>query len=125
MYVSGGMSISVGLDGNPIALELDGAGALLVSYTGGFGLSTTVSAAPSIQLLDGAIGINLAAVAQATSSIYFQYSNSNAFTVALQATMTLDPGNFLGAWRACLQIPAGGPAWTQASCIRSNFICAA
>ena len=96
MYASGGMSVSVGLDGDDIALELDGTGALLVSYTGGVGLSTTVSAAPSIQLLGGAIGINLAAIAQSTSSIFFQFTNSSSFTVALQSTLTLDPGNFLG-----------------------------
>ena len=54
MYISGGMTVSVGIDGNPIAIDLAGTGASLLSYTGGFGFSTTISAAPSLALLDGA-----------------------------------------------------------------------
>ena len=97
MYISGDISLSVGLNNKPIAIELVGTGTQLVSYIGGLGYSITISAAPSIALLDGAININLAAVAEATSSLYFKYVNPNDFTVALQATLTINPSNFLSA----------------------------
>ena len=97
MYISGGISLSVGINGNPIAIELAGTGSQLVSWTGGVGYSITVAAAPNILLLNGAIKINLASIAQAKCSLYFKYVNANDFTVALQATLTLNPGDFLGA----------------------------
>ena len=66
MYISGGISLSVGINGNPIAIELAGTGSQLVSWTGGVGYSITVAAAPNILLLNGAIKINLASIAQAS-----------------------------------------------------------
>ena len=59
MYISGSGSVSVDIDGDPIGIELDGAGASLFSYTGGIGYMTTISAAPSINMLGGAINLNL------------------------------------------------------------------
>ena len=97
MYISGTISLSVGLVGNPIGIELTGTGTQLISWTGGVGYSITVTAAPSSVLLGGAISINLASLAQAPSSLYFKYVDANDFTVALQATLTLNPGDFLGA----------------------------
>lgn len=96
IYVSGGMSLSVGIDGNPVAFELSGTGATLVSYTGGVGYLTTASAAPGISLLNGAISINLASIAQITTSMYFSFISTNDFTIALKCAVVLDPSAFLG-----------------------------
>lgn len=105
----------MGLNGNPIGIELTGTGTQLISWTGGYGYSITVAAAPNILLLGGAIKINLASVAQATSSLYFRYVNENDFTLALQATLQLSPGDFLGAL-SLHGSPTGcktlGPGWT-------------
>lgn len=100
VYVSGGISISVGIDGNPITFELQGTGATLASYTGGVGYLTTATAAPGISLLNGAISINLASIAQVTSSMYFQYVSANDFTLALKCAVVLDPSAFLSRWSA-------------------------
>ena len=56
----------------------------------------TIAAAPAITLLGGLITINLNAVAAASSSYYFQYNSKTDYTIAFQATLTLDPGNFIG-----------------------------
>ena len=136
MYISGGISLSVGLVGNPIAIELAGTGTQLISWTGGVGYSVTIAAAPSILLLGGAIEINLASIAQATSSLYFKYVNANDFTVALQATVTLNPGDFLGALPllllmhtctgkscCCLWVAEGHDlANLSASCCHTHFL---
>jgi hypothetical protein len=109
MYISGGISVSVGIDGNPIALDLTGAGSSLATWSNGIGYSTTIAAAPIILLLNGALSINLASVAQVTTSLYFKYVNANDFTLALQAKLTLNPGSYLGA---CLLLPWGW-RWVQ------------
>ena len=97
MYISGELSVGVAVWGSIVGIELAGASTQLMSWTGGFGYSNTISAAPNIVLLNGAITINLASVAQATTSMYFKYVNEIDFTLALQCTLQLNPGDFLGA----------------------------
>ena len=97
MYISGEISLGTSLYGEILGIELVGTGTQLMSWTGGAGYMVTISAAPNIALCGGAININLASIAQASVSLYFKYVNEKDFTLALQATLTLNPGDFLGA----------------------------
>ena len=117
MYISGEVAVAVGVYGQILGIELVGTGTQLMSWTGGFGYSNTIMAAPNILLLNGAIKINLASVAQANTSMYFKYVNDNDFTVALQISLQLNPGDFLGAIEAADAARSAAPSCQASWCI--------
>ena len=59
-------------------------------------------------LLDGAITISLSDISESTSSIYFKYVNAGEFTLALQSTIRINTGDFLGELPPPPPSPAGG-----------------
>jgi hypothetical protein len=97
MYISGEISLGAELYGKALGIEVVGAGTQLLSWTGGAGYMISIASAPNIVLAGGAITINLASIAQATTSLYFKHVNATDFTLALQSTLTINPGDFLGA----------------------------
>ena len=101
-YISGEVSVSVMLISKIAGIEMVGTGTLLTSTKNGGGFVMSQSAAPTILLAGGAIKISLASIAQSTSNMYFNYVSDRDFTIALGATLNLNPGDFLGAiasWR--------------------------
>ena len=100
--MSGYVQLGMSTDDDLTGIQLTGTGSMLISNKksngdpGGYGVMATIAAAPAITLLGGLITINLNAVAAASSSYYFQYNSKTDYTIAYQATIILDPGNFIG-----------------------------
>ena len=113
LYISGGFSISLSVEGGPFVIEEAGEGSAMISWgSDGYVCSCSMASTPSIVLLDGAITISLADIAESTSSIYFKYVNAGEFTLALQSTIRVNTGDFIGAMPASLRrapLPQSSP----------------
>ena len=76
VYLSGGMSATVELN-SLVGVTLEGTGSMLASYTGTkFGYSTTIVAGPKIELLGGAVTIDLSSGLSVSSSLFLNVVSS-------------------------------------------------
>ena len=98
-YLSGELSVAVAPApvGGAFGIELIGKGTFLTSTRRGGGFVMSVAGAPNISLSHGAIVISLGAAASVTSSMYFNFTSNDDYTIAHQSTMELSPGDFVGA----------------------------
>lgn len=109
-YIQGSISFDLGdVDTDPVVVSVTAMGTMLInvdpSGDGGAGngdiaMALDISAAPTLILLNGALQLDLSSMASANLAMAFQYFSSTNYTVALQATFTVDLAGFF----ACIPV---------------------